>query len=125
MGDSDQVNIVVKLTRHESGKFWSTHGVESEEDQKKLEEWFPDCGYEQISMSLFAESLRRMTHLQVLLHEQKASGFIQKYKEGDPNTRSNMDQSIGLEIIQILHPVLNKLAPDIAREILTKLSRGA
>ena len=123
MNENDSVQIVVTITRDHSGRFWSTHKVIDESSQARLNDWFTDSGHEQIAMSLFVESLRRSAFLQVLLREQKTPGFIHSYKEADSSRKKHLSGEIGREIIRILQPVINKLAPDVAQEIFSMITK--
>ena len=101
---------------------FSFHEFKTPEDEAVAGK-LPSMGEEQIAHALLREALRREAYIQTLIRLQKDKGFLEAYKTAPEDERRKQEKTLAEGISGMLVRTSEKVAPEIAREILAMLSQ--
>lgn len=100
---------------------YSYHDFQSLEDEKTARGLF-SAGEEQTAYALILNALRRECFVEALIQLQQDPGFLERYKQADLDEKRDQEMEIASKTITMLSRILRKMAPEVAREIMTMLA---
>jgi len=99
---------------------YTYHDFQSPEDER-IARSLSSAGEEQAAYALILNALRRECFVEALLQLQQEPGFLDRYRQAEQVERRDLEVEVASKTVTMLSRVLRKMAPEVAREIMTMI----